>query len=129
MNAEDGIPGPPGDAAGTVTRTGATAGQAARRLRGDGWSVATLHGVATKTAFLDGVGRALGFPGYYGHNLDALWDCLAEVTSPTALVLEGWQDLAVGAPDAWADALSVLRERTAEGAPFCVVLVDPPGPA
>lgn len=35
--------------------------------------------VKTKEAFHHMIARKLDFPEYYGHNLDALWDCLTEL--------------------------------------------------
>ena len=35
----------------------------------------------------------LEFPAYYGHNLDALMDCLTEIRRDLALCLTGWADL------------------------------------
>lgn len=32
----------------------------------------------------------LGFPRWYGHNLDALHDCLTELDQPTWVILENW---------------------------------------
>ena len=128
MSDADGLPGRPSGRAGGVARTALGADDAAARLRDEGWSVGVVRGGATTAAFLDAVGTALDFPDRYGRNLDALWDCLGDVAVATALVWEGWQELAVGAPDAWADAMSLLRERAGDGAPFCVVLADaPPG--
>ena len=34
--------------------------------------------------------QALNFPEWYGHNLDALFDCLTELEEPVHLVLENW---------------------------------------
>ena len=34
--------------------------------------------------------RFLNFPDWYGHNLDALYDCITELPSPTRLYLSGW---------------------------------------
>jgi RNAse (barnase) inhibitor barstar len=36
--------------------------------------------VRSKAEALDAIGAALDFPGYYGHNLDALFDCLTDLT-------------------------------------------------
>ena len=33
--------------------------------------------------------QALNFPEYYGHNLDALHDCLTDIGAPTRLILTG----------------------------------------
>ena len=40
----------------------------------------------------------LEFPEWYGHNLDALFDCLTELPSPTQLYLSGWDTTAQWAP-------------------------------
>lgn len=80
-------------------------------LAGEGWSVAALDAPATKSGVLAGIGRALGFPRYYGRNLDALWDCLADLDRPTALVWAGWEEFALGDPDGWAGVMGVLKDR------------------
>lgn len=36
----------------------------------------------------------LCFPAWYGHNLDALFDCLTDLEDPVCLHLEGWDTLA-----------------------------------
>ena len=38
--------------------------------------------------------RELEFPQWYGHNLDALYDCLTQIGTPTHLRLENWDPLA-----------------------------------
>ena len=37
--------------------------------------------------------EALGFPDFYGHNLDALHDCLTEISEETSLTLNGFDSL------------------------------------
>lgn len=39
-----------------------------------------LTGVRDKAGLLAVVGRAMGFPSWYGHNLDALADCLGDLS-------------------------------------------------
>ena len=36
--------------------------------------------------------EVLAFPDWYGHNLDALYDCLTELDPPAHLILENWND-------------------------------------
>lgn len=121
----DGLPGPPGDGPGGVRRTPLGAGEAEERLGRAGWTAALVSDGATKAAFLGTVADVLHFPAYFGHNLDALWDCLNELPRPTALVWEGWQHMAVETPDDWAGVVDVLSERArADGTPFAVVLVE-----
>ena len=42
----------------------------------------------TKEALLERMGRVLGFPEYYGKNLDALYDCLTEMSEPARIIYE-----------------------------------------
>lgn len=37
--------------------------------------------------------EALSFPSYYGHNLDALFDCLTDIRAKTTIRLLGWSEL------------------------------------
>lgn len=94
-----------------------------RRLRGHGWVTGELAGATDRAEVLQGIGEALGFPGYYGRNLDALWDCLTDLTAPTALVWDGWQDFAVYHADDWARVRHVLGDRMTQEPPFAVVLI------
>ncbi len=121
----DGLPGAPHDGPGGVVRTPLGAGEAEERLGRLGWDAALVSDGATKAAFLDTVASVLRFPAYFGHNLDALWDCLNELPGPTALVWEGWQRMAVETPDDWAGVIDVLSERARDArAPFALVLVE-----
>lgn len=91
-------------------------------LRENGWHAAVVRQGDTKADFLRSVGVALGFPEYYGRNLDALWDCLSELSGPTALLWTSWHELAIEHPADWADILPLLQER-AKGEPaFALVL-------
>ena len=44
-------------------------------------SAAQMHSILAET---------LGFPEWYGENLDALYDCLTEITTQTHLTLVNW---------------------------------------
>lgn len=95
-----------------------------------GWRFAYVDGwlAQGKQEFLGVIGQTLGFPDYYGHNWDALVDCLREVghgpEAGVVLLWDGWSTLAADDPDAFATALSVLTERSqrADLGPFAVLL-------
>lgn len=56
--------------------------------------IAVLEGkrFAVPDDFHDAISKALGFPDYYGRNLDALWDCLTGgIDVPMTIV---WKDFA-----------------------------------
>jgi RNAse (barnase) inhibitor barstar len=113
-------------AAGAVIRSDMRAGATANRLHHVGWRVAVMRdGGVTHAQVLAAIGRALDFPDHYGQNLDALWDCLTDLTEPTALVWSDWQDAAVADPGDWARIMQVLRERTDEEPAFALVLCAP----
>lgn len=112
--------------AGAVVRTDMTPSQVARRLTHVGWHVAIMDdGGESHASVLAAIGRALRFPEHYGRNLDALWDCLTDLTEPTALIWADWQDAAVADPGDWARIMQVLRERTDEDPAFVLVLSAP----
>ena len=57
------------------------------RLRGVGWHVGAVNlGDAREAVVV--IGAELGFPDYYGKNLDALKDSLSDIDRPTALVIQ-----------------------------------------
>ena len=103
-----------------------------------GWRLVHYDGRddATKAAFLAGIGRALGLPGHYGHNFDALADCLGDVGAEdgpeddpghalgTVLLWDGWGPFARADERAFAVALRVLGTRVGSdrGGPFMVLL-------
>lgn len=88
-----------------------------------GWDSGILMGSKNRTAVLRGIGQVLEFPDYYGANLDALWDCLTDLTEPTALVWHHWQDFAAEHPRDWAMLRTLLTERMAEKPPFALILI------
>ena len=45
--------------------------------------------LGTPEAVYDYLTRELAFPAYFGRNLDALHDCLTDVSTPTRLILTG----------------------------------------
>ncbi len=50
-------------------------------------------GLAGPAALHRALAETLGFPAWYGHNLDALMDCLTDIDTPTHLRLYAWQEL------------------------------------
>lgn len=94
------------------------------------WRFAHVEGwtAQTKAELLDSLGIALDFPEYYGHNFDALADCLHDVDAAdlrgTVLLWDGWGPLAYDDPRAFSIALTVLgaRVHAERGDPFAVLL-------
>lgn len=81
--------------------------------------------LASKREVLVRMGEALGFPGYYGANLDALADCLADLGEPTGLEWAGWQTFQAQDPAAFGQVVLVLDDRTEQQPAFAVWLLDP----
>ncbi|MFD9813561.1 barstar family protein [Streptomyces sp. NPDC059080] len=85
-----------------------------------GWQGADLDlsDVRDKAAFLGRCARALRFPDWFGHNWDALADCLTDLSwCPAArgrlLVITGWQEFAVAAPEDWHVVENVIADAVA----------------
>lgn len=100
--------------------------QAAQRMR---LSPARI-GFGDKEALLQNFAAALRFPAWFGHNWDALEDCLGDLSWSDApghvLLIEGAR-----AGDEFGILLDVLRSSAeswaARGKPFLAVFVDPEG--
>ena len=112
---------------GRVT-VGAIAQQAARA----GWRCFYLRGwrINDKATFLAECAEAMRFPGYFGHNWDALEECLTDLAwAPARGYVTVYEDAAPFAqqhPQDWRIALAILRDSAAawqaRGVPFVVLL-------
>jgi hypothetical protein len=101
----------------------------ARAAEGHGWRAFHLDGreLATKAQFLEASSRALGFPGYSGHNWDAFEESLNDMSWAPAqgylVVFDGAGGLARSQPDEFAVALEILRESVRRWAALGIPLV------
>lgn len=89
----------------------------------------------SKAELLTGLARELHFPAWFGHNWDALSDCLDDLewlrASGYLLVLENSWGLANAAPKEFALALEIFadaaRKWRERGTPFWVFITAPSG--
>jgi RNAse (barnase) inhibitor barstar len=72
------------------------ADEVAHAVEHAGWQFGYVDGWHHQTGreVLTAIGEALGFPDYYGRNLDALNDCLGDLEGRTVLLWDGWGTLA-----------------------------------
>ena len=74
-----------------------------------------LAGLSTKEQFLGALAERLNFPAYFGHNWDALVDCLRDLDEwlgpASTYVVEVWTHEAFSAahPDLWNEFLDIAR--------------------
>jgi RNAse (barnase) inhibitor barstar len=101
-----------------TSRAGATT-IAAQAERG-GWRFFHLEGkhIASKAEFLQACAEAMRFPGYFGHNWDALEDSLrdlswAPATRGYVVLYDGAGQFAAAQPTDFAVALDILRSAAA----------------
>lgn len=86
--------------------------------------------VTSKADALDAIGAALSFPDWYGRNLDALYDCLVDLSwqpeGEHVLIWAGHRQLEATDPEGYRAVLSVLDDATSAvaGRPLSVVLTD-----
>ena len=87
---------------------------------------ATLNGegIFTRSALHENLAAALGFPVWYGHNLDALFDCLTDLGEDTLLELTG-RDALVDHLGGYAQRLMLVLDRAqTENPHFRLALPD-----
>lgn len=114
---------PTGWPSGGVHRVLGPAAAVGAELAGRGWELGVVPPATTDAALWDGLADALGLPGWFGRNLDALDEALGDLNRPTALVVAGWTAYATARPDRWHGLLHVLRERADQDSPGLVVLL------
>ena len=97
----------------------------------DRGAVSHLIGPVTSTVeALDAIGAAFDFPAWYGRNLDALYDCLVDLSwqppGEHMLIWTGHHELEAADPDGYHAVLAVLDEAAAANPerPLSVVLAD-----
>lgn len=104
--------------------------RALAEARERGASAHLVGPVTSKAEALDAIGAALCFPDWYGRNLDALYDCLADLSWLPAgehvVVWRGHRELEVADPTAYQAVLAALDDATAATStrPFSVLLAD-----
>lgn len=106
------------------------AGRALAEAQERGASAHLVGPVTSKADALDAIGAALNFPAWYGRNLDALYDCLVDLSwqpdGEQVLVWTGHRDLEAADPEGYRVVLAVLDDATAAATdhPLSVVLAD-----
>lgn len=84
--------------------------------------------VTSKADALEAIGVALDFPAWYGRNLDALYDCLVDLSwqlgGEHVLVWAGHRELEVADPEGYRAVLAVLVDAAGAGRPLSVVLAE-----
>ncbi|MFN2536460.1 MAG: barstar family protein [Pseudonocardiaceae bacterium] len=90
-----------------------------------------MIGPVTSTAeALDAIGAAMNFPAWYGRNLDALYDCLVDLSwlplGEHVLIWTGYQEFEAADPEGYRAVVSVLDEAAAvsPGRPLSVLLAE-----
>lgn len=73
-----------------------------------------LEGTRDRTGFFRKMAAALAFPGHFGHNLDAFYDCLTDLAGGhrkgLVLVLNGASGFACGEPEEFGAAVDAMRD-------------------
>jgi RNAse (barnase) inhibitor barstar len=106
------------------------AGLAQAQARARGATVHLVGPVTSKIDALDAIGAALNFPSWYGRNLDALYDCLVDLSWQPAgehvLIWTGYRELQAADPDGYRAVVAVLDDAAAASSqrPLSVLLAD-----
>ena len=106
------------------------AARALEQVRARGAQAHLVDPVTSKAEALDAIGAALSFPAWYGRNLDALYDCLIDLSWQPAgehvLIWAGHRQLETADPDGYRAIVKVLNDATAARSrrPLSVLLAD-----
>lgn len=104
--------------------------RALAQARARGAVVHQIGPVTSTAAALDAIGAALDFPAWYGRNLDALYDCLVDLSWQPAgehvLIWTRHQELEAADPHGYRAVLAVLDDAAAASSqrPLSVLLAD-----
>ena len=103
-------------------------------LRGAGFDVVRidLTSVSDKDQLLGKLASVLAFPQWFGHNWDALEDCLTDLSwrarDRQVLLIEGFENLRVRRPDDFGVLMDILASSaqywSERGRPFFAVFLD-----
>jgi Barstar, RNAse (barnase) inhibitor len=97
-----------------VLRVAVPAATVAAEARLRGATVGVVDGLPERRAVLTAIGRVLRFPAYYGRNLDALEECLTDLSwlpaGEVMLVWEGSDTLRRTDPKGHRELLELLGE-------------------
>jgi RNAse (barnase) inhibitor barstar len=76
-----------------------------------------MSGIMDKETFHEYVSKKFNFPGYYGYNLDALWDCIIvddQSSMPQKLIVEGLAALKGFLPELYDGFVECLQDYAKE---------------
>lgn len=76
-----------------------------------------MSGIMDEETFHEYVSKKLNFPGYYGYNLDAFWDCITDreqSSMPQKLIVEGLAEFRRFLPDLHDGFVECLQEYVKE---------------
>lgn len=106
------------------------AGRALAHARARGAATHVIGRVTSMAEALDAIGAAMNFPAWYGRNLDALYDCLVDLSwqppGEHVLIWTGYQDFEAADSDGYRAVVSVLDDAAAASSerPLSVLLAD-----
>jgi len=113
-----------------VARHVANAQHALAQARARGAVVHQIGPVTSKAEALDVIGAALAFPVWYGRNLDALYDCLVDLSwqppGEHVLIWTGHHALEAADPSGYRAVLAALDDAAGANSerPLSVFLAD-----
>ena len=102
----------------------ASADDTVHTLACSGWDARLVTPATSIAQLYAALADALDLPSWFGANLDALWDCVTDLSVPTALVLDGWRGFERAEPERARRLVELFAERTLAEPPFAVALVQ-----
>ncbi len=82
------------------------------------------HEIQNEAMLHDALAKTLRLPAWYGRNLDALHDCLTDLTEATTLTIYGWDALSAALGARAERVKRALEDAAAENPAFSVRLLE-----
>jgi len=83
-----------------------------------------LSGIIDTETFHEYVSKKLDFPGYYGQNFDAFWDCLLDLNKDSHIRVEGLAELKNNLPETYEKFMQCIKEYNQKFGQMRIDLID-----
>lgn len=83
-----------------------------------------LSGIIDKETFHEYISKKMDFPGYYGQNFDAFWDCFLDLDEDSHIRVEGLIELKKNLPQTYEKFIQCVNDYNKEYGKIRIDLIE-----